>query len=76
MFFGLIILGLSGNLIATQAFGGSPSSTNYNVFVGVWVIAIALVGLAEGVFVALTGAVMTIFDGLSLFITFVGGLVR
>ncbi len=52
-----MILGLSGHLVADQAFGGAPSITNYEVFLGIWLLVISCVGLAGGFISALGGVV-------------------
>ena len=75
MFFGVIILGLSANLVVTQAYGGAPSSTNFNVFVGIWIIVIALIGFLENAISSLTGIIMTTLDSFSLLFTFAGAVV-
>jgi len=71
-----VILGLSGHLVADQAFGGAPSITNYEVFLGIWLLVISCVGLAGGFISALGGVVMVALDALSILFTFAGGVVR
>ncbi len=75
VFFAVIILGLSANLVKTQAYGGAPSITNYEVFLGIWLFVIALIGIAADFIGALGGIVMVALDGLSLLFTFAGGVV-
>ena len=75
IFFAIVILGLSGHLVATQAYGGSPSITNYEVFLGIWLFVISFVGLAGGFISALGGVVMVALDALSILFTFAGGVV-
>ena len=74
IFFGILILGLSGHLVATQLYGGAPSSTNYNVFLGLYVLVAALVGLASGFVSALRGLVTLVTDSLAVLFTFAGGV--
>ena len=75
-FFAIVILGLSGHLVATQAFGGAPSITNYEVFLGIWLFVICLIGVAGNFIGALGGIVMVALDALSILFTFAGGVVR
>lgn len=74
--FGVIVLGLSGHLVATQVLGGAPSATNYNVFLGIWIIVIAAIGILSGFLSMLAGIVMMALDALSVLFTFAGGVVR
>lgn len=75
VFFAVVILGLSGHLVASQAYGGAPSVTNYQVFVGIYLLVISLVGLAAGFVSALGGVVMVALDALAILFTFAGGVV-
>lgn len=70
-----MILGLSANLVKTQAYGGAPSITNYEVFLGIWLLVIAFIGIAGDFIGALGGVVMVALDGLSILFTFAGGVV-
>ncbi|CAF9942450.1 hypothetical protein IMSHALPRED_003687 [Imshaugia aleurites] len=74
IFFAILILGLSGHLVASQVYGGAPSSTNYNVFLGIWLLVIALLGLAASFVSALGGVVMFALDALSVLFSFAGGV--
>ncbi|KAL9077221.1 MAG: hypothetical protein Q9161_000487 [Pseudevernia consocians] len=74
VFFAILVLGLSGHLVASQAYGGAPSSTNYNVFLGIWLLVIAFIGLAASFVSALGGVVMTALDALSVLFAFAGGV--
>ena len=76
VFFAVVILGLSGHLVATQALGGAPAVTNYQVFLGIWCLVIAFIGVAAGFVSALAGIVMVALDALSVLFTFAGGVVR
>ena len=75
VFFGIIILGLSASLVATQAFGSVPSATNYNVFLGIWILAVAVLGFAASCLSIITARVTIVLDALSVLFTFVGGVV-
>ncbi|KAF6228736.1 hypothetical protein HO173_011755 [Letharia columbiana] len=74
IFFGILVLGLSGHLVASQAYGGAPSATNYNVFLGIWLLVVAAVGLAASFVSALGGVVMAALDALSVLFAFAGGV--
>ncbi|KAL6719983.1 hypothetical protein ACLMJK_001904 [Lecanora helva] len=73
-FFAIVILGLSGHLVASQTFGGAPSITNYEVFLGIWLFVISVIGLAGSFISALSGVVMVALDALSVLFTFAGGV--
>lgn len=75
IFFAILILGLSGHLVASQVYGGAPSSTNYNVFLGIWLLVVSFVGVAAGFVSALQGVVMVGLDALSVLFAFAGGVV-
>ncbi len=80
---GLIILSLSGTLLATQAIGSPPTATTYNVFLSIWTISIAALGITATVTSRrkmnsswlVKGAVVPILDTLSAVLTFAGALV-
>ncbi|KAM0798092.1 marvel domain-containing protein [Usnea florida] len=74
LFFSILILGLSGHLVANQAYGGAPSATNYNVFLGIWLFVTAVMGLAASVLEVLGGVVGAVADGLSVLFAFAGGV--
>ena len=75
IFFSILVLGLSGHLVASQVYGGAPSSTNYNVFLGIWLLVVAFVGLAASFVSVLGGVVMAGLDALSVLFAFAGGVV-
>ncbi|KAL2054451.1 hypothetical protein ABVK25_005199 [Lepraria finkii] len=73
IFFAVVILGLSGHLVASQSLGGAPSVTNYEVFLGIWLLVISFLGLAATKVDALAGIVGVALEGLSLLFAFAGG---
>lgn len=75
IFFAIVILGLSANLVKTQAYGGAPSITNYEVFLGIWLFVISFLGIAGDFIGALGGVVMVALDALTVLFTFAGGVV-
>ena len=75
IFFAIVILGLSGHLVASQALGGAPSVTNYEVFLGIWLLVVSFLGLAAIKVDALAGIVGVALEGLTLLFTFAGGTV-
>lgn len=75
VFFAIVILGLSGHLVASQAYGGAPAVTNYQVFVGIYLLVISFVGLAASFVSMLGGVVMVALDALAILFTFAGGVV-
>ena len=70
-----MILGLSGHLVASQAYGGAPSVTNYEVFLGIWLIVVSILGLVATRIEALAGPVGVGLEGLTILFTFAGGTV-
>ena len=74
--FSVIVLALSANLVATQHFGGAPSTTNFEVFVGILGLVAALVGLAASFVSSLGGLIAFVLDGLTALFLFAGGVVR
>ena len=75
IFFAVIILGLSGHLVATQVFGGAPSQTNFTVFLGIWGLVIGLLGIVASFVGALQGLVMLGLDVFGCLLNFAGGIV-
>ena len=75
IFFAILVLGLSGHLVADQRYGGAPSITNYCVFLGIWLIVVSLVGLAGSFIDAIGGIIMLGLDALTILFTFAGGVV-
>lgn len=76
LFCSIIILGLSANLVATQRFGGAPSVTNYETFVGIISFVAALIGLAGSFISAIGGVIALAVDALTALFLFAGGIVR
>ena len=76
LFCSVIVLALSANLVATQRFGGAPSVTNYEVFVGILGIVAALIGLAGSFISSLGGVIALAVDALTALFLFAGGIVR
>ncbi|MCJ1341710.1 hypothetical protein MMC09_007007 [Bachmanniomyces sp. S44760] len=74
IFFAVIILGLSGHLVATQVFGGAPSQTNFTVFLGIWGLVIGLLGIVASFVGALQGLVMLGLDVFGCLLNFAGGI--
>ncbi|KAG7008534.1 hypothetical protein G7Y79_00005g016750 [Physcia stellaris] len=74
IFFGILILGLSGHLVASQRYGGAPATTNYEVFVGILCLLVALIGLAASFVSAIGGIIMFVLDGLTCLFLFAGGV--
>ena len=70
-----MILGLSGHLVASQAYGGAPSVTNYEVFLGIWLIVVAIIGLVASRIEVLAGPVGVGLEALTILFTFAGGTV-
>ena len=70
-----MILGLSGHLVASQAYGGAPSVTNYEVFLGIWLIVVSIVGLVASRIEALAGPIGVGLEALTILFTFAGGTV-
>ena len=70
-----MILGLSGYLVASQAYGGAPSVTNYEVFLGIWLIVVSIIGLVASRIEALAGPVGVGLEALTILFTFAGGTV-
>ncbi len=75
VFFAIVILGLSGHLVASQAYGGAPSVTNYEVFLGIWLILVSIVGLVASRIEALAGPIGVGLEALTILFTFAGGTV-
>lgn len=59
-----------------QTYGSAPSETSFEVFVGLWVLVVALIGIAAGFLSALAGIVMMALDAFGVLFTFAGGVVR
>ena len=75
IFFAIVILGLSGHLVASQAYGGAPSVTNYEVFLGIWLIVVSILGLVATKIEALAGPIGVGLEALTILFTFAGGTV-
>ena len=60
--------------MAGQVYGGSPSSTNYAVFLGLYIIIAALTGLASSFLSFLRGIVTLAIDAFAVLLTFAGGV--
>ena len=75
IFFGILILGLSGHLVASQRYGGAPSATNYEVFAGILCLVVALVGLAASFVSAIGGIIMLALDAATCLFLFAGAIV-
>lgn len=70
-----MILGLSGHLVASQSYGGAPSVTNYEVFLGLWLIVVAIIGIVASKIEVLAGPVGVGLEALTILFTFAGGTV-
>ncbi|CAF9939051.1 MAG: hypothetical protein HETSPECPRED_001464 [Heterodermia speciosa] len=74
IFFGILILGLSGHLVASQRYGGAPATTNYEVFVGILCLLVALIGVAASFISAIGGVILFALDALTCLFLFAGGV--
>ena len=75
IFFAIVILGLSGHLVASQAYGGAPSVTNYEVFLGIWLIVVSIIGIVASRIELLAGPIGVGLEALTILFTFAGGTV-
>ena len=75
IFFAIVILGLSGHLVASQAYGGAPSVTNYEVFLGIWLIVVSIIGIVASKIELLAGPIGVGLEALTILFTFAGGTV-
>lgn len=74
-FFGIVIIGLSGHLVTSQSYGSAPTSTKYNIFLGVWIVLVSFLGFLGSALPRLEGILITCLDALSVLLSFAGGVV-